>query len=359
MPDVTAPQANERFGAHYIAPDAHGLDFYAIDRQFQGLMSLYLEPGLRETMTPHFARLGALAGTRLDELAMIADRHPPVLHQRDRFGRDEDWIDYHPAYREMEKVAFEEYGLHAMSHRAGVLGMTETAHPLVKYAFTYLFVQAEFGLMCPVSMSDTSNFTLKTHGSPELKRLLLDRLLSQDPARMMKAAQLMTREGGRLRRRRDRDRGRADRRRRRRRRALAHLRPEMVLQPCRRRHRPDAGAAARRRARHQGARHVRPAAPPRGRPAQRLSHRAAEGQARHALDGLGRDRARRRDGLAGGRLGAGLQADDEPGQSLAAQPRRARRRHDAALPQRGAAGGTRPARLRAAPSSTIRCCAAS
>ncbi|WP_395712618.1 acyl-CoA dehydrogenase family protein [Reyranella sp.] len=196
MPDVTAPLATERFGAHYIAPDAHGLDFYAIDRQFQDLMSLYLEPGLHEAMTPHFARLGALAGTRLDELAMIADRHPPVLHQRDRFGRDEDWIDYHPAYREMEKIAFEEYGMHAVSHRAGVLGMTETAHPLVKYAFTYLFVQAEFGLMCPVSMSDTSNFTFKTHGSAALRRLLLDRLLSQDPARMMKAAQLMTEKAG-------------------------------------------------------------------------------------------------------------------------------------------------------------------
>jgi alkylation response protein AidB-like acyl-CoA dehydrogenase len=196
MPDVTAPLATERFGAHYIAPDAHGLDFFAIDRQFQDLMSLYLEPGLREAMAPHFARLGALAGTRLDELAMIADRHPPVLQARDRFGRDEDWIDYHPAYREMEKIAFEEYGLHAMSHRAGVLGMREPAHPLVKYAFTYLFVQAEFGLMCPVSMSDTSNFTIKTHASPELKRLLLDRLLSQDPARMMKAAQLMTEKAG-------------------------------------------------------------------------------------------------------------------------------------------------------------------
>ena len=73
-------------------------------------------------MTPHFDRLGALAGGRLDELAQVADKHPPVLQPRDRFGRDEDWIDYHPAYREMEKIAFDEFGMHAMSHRAGVLG---------------------------------------------------------------------------------------------------------------------------------------------------------------------------------------------------------------------------------------------
>ncbi len=196
MPDMTHDLNKGPHGAHHIAPDVHGQNFYAIDRQFQDLLRLYMEPGLRAQMTPHFERLGELAGGRLDELAMIADKHPPVLQPRDRFGRDEDWIDYHPAYREMEKIAYEEFGLHAMSHRAGVLGLAEPAHPLVKYAFTYLFVQGEFGLMCPVSMSDTSNFTMKTHASPELKRLLMDRLLSQDPARMMKGAQLMTEKAG-------------------------------------------------------------------------------------------------------------------------------------------------------------------
>jgi hypothetical protein len=183
-------------GAHYIAPDVHGRNFYAIDRQFQDLMRLYMEPGLRAAMTPHFERLGALAGGRLDELAMTADKHPPMLQPRDRFGRDEDWIDYHPAYREMEKIAFEEFGMHAMSHRAGVLGMAGPAHPLVKYAITYLFVQGEFGLMCPVSVSDTSNFIIKRYGSPALKKLLLDRLLSQDPATMLKGTQFMTEKAG-------------------------------------------------------------------------------------------------------------------------------------------------------------------
>ena len=196
MPDMTHDPNREPHGAHHIAPDVHGQNFYAIDRQFQDLLRLYMEPGLRAQMTPHFERLGELAGGRLDELAMIADKHSPVLQPRDRFGRDEDWIDYHPAYREMEKIAYEEFGLHAMSHRAGVLGLAEPAHPLVKYAFTYLFVQGEFGLMCPVSMSDTSNFTMKTHASPELKGLLMDRLLSQDPALMMKGAQLMTEKAG-------------------------------------------------------------------------------------------------------------------------------------------------------------------
>jgi alkylation response protein AidB-like acyl-CoA dehydrogenase len=183
-------------GAHHIAPDIHGQNFYDIDRQFQDLLSLYLEPDLRAHMAPHFERLGALAGNRLDELAQIADKHPPVLNPRDRFGRDEDWIDYHPAYREMEKIAFDEFGMHAMSHRAGVLGLKDAAHPLIKYGITYLFVQAEFGLMCPVSVSDTSNFIIKRFGSPALKKLLLERLLSQDPAVMLKGTQFMTEKAG-------------------------------------------------------------------------------------------------------------------------------------------------------------------
>lgn len=83
------------YGAHHIAPDVHGQNFYAVDRQFRDLLSLYMEPGLLKQMTPHFQRLGALAGNRLDDLAMTADKHPPVLHPRDRFGRDEDWIEYH------------------------------------------------------------------------------------------------------------------------------------------------------------------------------------------------------------------------------------------------------------------------
>ena len=52
MPDMTL----EAHGAHYIAPDIHGQNFFAIDRQFQDLMSLYMEPGLRAQMTPHFDR---------------------------------------------------------------------------------------------------------------------------------------------------------------------------------------------------------------------------------------------------------------------------------------------------------------
>jgi hypothetical protein len=65
----------------------------------------------------------------------------PVLNARDRFGRDEDWIDYHSSYREMEIITFGDFQFHAMSHRAGTLGMDRPLPAAAKYALQYLFVQ--------------------------------------------------------------------------------------------------------------------------------------------------------------------------------------------------------------------------
>jgi alkylation response protein AidB-like acyl-CoA dehydrogenase len=188
--------AQGKHGADHIAPDCAGKNFYAIDRGLRGLLPLYLEPDDFRRLEPHFDRLGALSGGRLDELARIADKHPPVLHPRDRFGRDEDWIDYHSSYREMENVAFGDFQFHAMSHRAGTLGMDSPLPAVAKYALQYLFVQAEFGLMCPISVTDTSIHLIRKFASPELKDYLLPKMLSGDVATMWKGTQFMTERAG-------------------------------------------------------------------------------------------------------------------------------------------------------------------
>jgi acyl-CoA dehydrogenase len=183
-------------GSDWIAPDCAGQNFFAIDRGLHDLLALYLPDDLLATLRPHYEALGALAGGRLDELARTADRHPPVLHPRDRFGRDEDWIEYHPAYREMEQIAFGQYQFHAMSHRAGVFGLDRPLPPVAKYAFTYLFVQAEFGLMCPISVTDTSTHLVRKFSSLELRDFLLPKMLSDDMATLWKGTQFMTEKAG-------------------------------------------------------------------------------------------------------------------------------------------------------------------
>ena len=193
--DKTAAQDLER-GPDHIAPDCAGQNFYAVDRGLRDLLQLYLAPDDFQRLGPHFDRLGVLAGGRLDELARAADKHPPVLNARDRFGRDEDWIDYHSSYREMEKIAFGDFQFHAMSHRAGTLGMDRPLPAVAKYALQYLFVQAEFGLMCPISVTDTSIHLVRKFASAELKDYLLPKMLSGDVATLWKGTQFMTERAG-------------------------------------------------------------------------------------------------------------------------------------------------------------------
>jgi acyl-CoA dehydrogenase len=191
-----APKSLDKTGADLIAPDCAGQNFYQIDRGLRDLLRIYLEPDDFRRLEPHFDRLGILSGGRLDELARAADQHPPVLHARDRFGRDEDWIDYHSSYREMEQIAFGDFQFHAMTHRAGTLGMDRPLPFVAKYALQYLFVQAEFGLMCPISATDTSIHLIRKFASAELKDYLLPKMLSGDVATMWKGTQFMTERAG-------------------------------------------------------------------------------------------------------------------------------------------------------------------
>jgi acyl-CoA dehydrogenase len=188
--------ASKAQGSDHLALDCAGENFYAIDRGLRDLIRLYLVPDDFQRLEPQFHRLGALAGGRLDELARAADKHPPVLNPRDRFGRDEDWIDYHSSYREMENIAFGDFQFHAMSHRAGTLGMDRPLPAVAKYALQYLFVQAEFGQMCPISVADTSIHLIRKFASPELKDYLLPKMLSGDIATLWKGTQFMTERAG-------------------------------------------------------------------------------------------------------------------------------------------------------------------
>ena len=180
-----------------IAPDTTGMNFYRADPSLADLLRLYLPADLFAHIDPHLDRLGALAGGRLDECARIADRHTPVLHHRDRFGRDVQHIEYHPAYRELEAAAFGQFGIHAMSHRKGILGWAGTYPSAAKHAFTYLFNQAEFGLGCPINVTDGAAMLLSRFGTDELKAKYLDGLTQTDMALLTQAAQFMTeKEGG-------------------------------------------------------------------------------------------------------------------------------------------------------------------
>ena len=181
--------------ATHPVPDAHGGNLYAADAELQALLPLYLPADLCAHLQPHLQRLGALAGGVLDTLAQTADQNPPTLQHRTRTGIDAQRIVKHPAYIDLERVAFSDYGLAAMSHRSGVLGWHAPMPAAAKYALTYLFVQAEFGLCCPLSMTDSLARTLRKFGTPELVAQHLPRLTTQVFDELWQGAMFMTEQG--------------------------------------------------------------------------------------------------------------------------------------------------------------------
>ncbi|WP_313297218.1 acyl-CoA dehydrogenase family protein [Diaphorobacter sp.] len=197
-PQMAAMAASENHARHQLpsnahpVPDRRGANFYETDPTFKALLQLYLPGDLFQHLQPHLSRMGELAGGRLDELALIADRNPPELEMRTRAGEDRQRIIKHPAYEEMERVAYGEFGLQAISHRDDMLGWSGKMPALVKYALTYLFVQAEFGLCCPLSMTDSLTRTLKKFGEPGLIEKYLPQLLSLDWDEQAQGAMFMT-----------------------------------------------------------------------------------------------------------------------------------------------------------------------
>ena len=194
LAELASRGASARRSQH-LAPDCAGLNFYALDHSLRSLLPLYMDADLLAHLGPHLERLGEIAGGVLNDLAAEADKTPPRLHPRDRFGRDEEWIEFHPAYRGMEQIAFGDFALHALTHRPA-LGWPAPMPPAAKTALHYLFAQSEFGLMCPINLTDSSSDLIARYGDEQTKARFLPNMWSQDLRQLLRGAQFMTEKAG-------------------------------------------------------------------------------------------------------------------------------------------------------------------
>ncbi len=176
-------------------PDLAGLNFYEADRNLARTLRLRLAPEHVERTKALLHEAGALAGGEVDRLARIADRNPPRLVPFDARGERIDQVEYHPAYRELERIGFGRFALAAMSHRP-VLGFTGPAPHVVKYALSYVLVQSEFGLFCPINMTDSLARVLRLYGDRRQQADHVARLTATDLDRLQQGAMFMTERVG-------------------------------------------------------------------------------------------------------------------------------------------------------------------
>ncbi|MGY1773994.1 acyl-CoA dehydrogenase family protein [Blastococcus sp. SYSU D00813] len=101
-----------------------------------------------EATLASLADLGALAGSeQAREWGRLADENHPVLRTHDRYGHRVDEVEFHPAWHELMRTAFE-HGL------AGAPWTDPSPHAHVRRAVGYLgWTQVEMGHGCPVTMT--------------------------------------------------------------------------------------------------------------------------------------------------------------------------------------------------------------
>ncbi|NBE56791.1 acyl-CoA dehydrogenase [Streptomyces sp. YC537] len=165
------------------------------DPALRPLLDRVLSADDRTRIEPHLAELGALAAGELDEQAALADANPPCLVPYAPQGERIDAITFHPAHDKAAALAYERFGLAAMSHRAGVLGWPTKVPHTVKYALSYLYVQSEFGMACPLSMTDSAARVLRLF-DPERYAAEIAALSSTDPQLRATGAMFMTEKQG-------------------------------------------------------------------------------------------------------------------------------------------------------------------
>lgn len=182
--------------AHLDLPLTDGLNLVDQDPNLLPALRLRAGTDAAARAEPLLRELGALAGGELGVLAHEANAHPPVLRQYDARGERVDEVVYHPAYRELCRLGFERFQLAAMSHRPA-LGWPSPVPHAVKYALSYVFAQAEFGVLCPISMTDSAARMLRLFGGPELTSPYLEGLTAARLEDQLTGAMFVTeRQGG-------------------------------------------------------------------------------------------------------------------------------------------------------------------
>src|SRR5256886_8487564 len=153
-----------------LMPDTSDINFFTADPDLAFLLQRHLSEQDYERALLILTDMGAVASQRMDELAQIANRQGPVLMQFDKRGQRVDEVIFHPAYHELERIAYQDFAIAACSHRDGALGWQGCIPQPVKFALGYLGMQAEAGVFCPIAMTDALARLPVRYTSERLKR---------------------------------------------------------------------------------------------------------------------------------------------------------------------------------------------
>jgi acyl-CoA dehydrogenase len=180
-------------GARHIPLPADD-DWYTPDEHLQWLVRRSVGEAIWPVAESALRDAGRLTPAVLEPLAAQADHHPPILHQYNARGERIDEIEFHPAYKEIERTVLG-FGSVRMGYVSGWRGLQGRApRPLVS-AVHYLFLQADQAITgCPIGMMDAGARALERN-DPALAARFVPRL-TDDTGNHMTMAMFLTEKAG-------------------------------------------------------------------------------------------------------------------------------------------------------------------
>jgi acyl-CoA dehydrogenase len=175
-----------------VIPDLPQVSYWDASPHFRALCRRKLDDDAYRWAEPRLEAMGEAAATVVAPLAAVADRESPRLVTHDAQGRRISRVDYHPSYREMERVAYGsgmiaiKYTTHSQTHSA----------PFIGFAIGYLFAMAETGLYCPLCMTDGVARVLTRHGTHDQVLRVVPHLTATERPALWTGGMFLTERAG-------------------------------------------------------------------------------------------------------------------------------------------------------------------
>jgi alkylation response protein AidB-like acyl-CoA dehydrogenase len=159
-----------------MIPEPPHISYWEASPDLRALCRRKLSDAAYAWAEPRLIAMGRSAAFDVAPRAVIADRITPRLITHDERGNRVSRVEYHPAYREMERIA---YGSGMIAMKYETHDHSEAA-PFVGFALGYLFAMAEMGLYCPLCMTDGVARVLTRHGTHEQVMRVVPHLTATD-----------------------------------------------------------------------------------------------------------------------------------------------------------------------------------
>lgn len=171
-------------------------NYYASDPELQALLPSLVADHTFAWLEPQLSDMGRRAASaQVNRYSDIADKQSPVLRQYDALGTRIDAVDYHPAYRALEQVAYGS-GMIGVKYDPSLRSQYPADLQVSGFALTYLFGQTECGLSCPACMTDGVARLIELYGSEAQKSRFIPRLAARDPKMLFRGAMFLTEKQG-------------------------------------------------------------------------------------------------------------------------------------------------------------------